>query len=68
MLRLTPELKTFSGWQLPARYTEPSDELEHVRASAGISDASYLFKLDVRGPGAEFPLPARLWKLTPAHR
>jgi glycine cleavage system aminomethyltransferase T len=61
------ELKTFSGWQLPAWYTNPSSELEQVRASAGISDASYLSKLDLRGPAAEFPAPARLWKLTPAH-
>ena len=44
------QLKTFSGWQLPAWYTNPSSELEHVRASVGISDASYLSKLDLRGP------------------
>ena len=61
------QLKTFSGWQLPAWYTDPSSELEHVRSSAGISDVSYLSKLDLRGPAAEFPPPARLWKLTPAH-
>ena len=59
-------LETFSGWRLPARYTDPFRELEDVRTSAGISDASYLCKLDVRGLSAEFPLPARLWKLTPA--
>src|SRR3984957_14403117 len=61
------QLKNFSGWQLPAWYSEPSSELELVRASAGISDASDLAKLDLRGPAVEFPLPARLWKLTPAH-
>ena len=61
------QLKTFSGWQLPAWYTNPSSELEQVRASVGISDVSYLSKLDLRGPAIEFPLPARLWKLTPAH-
>jgi glycine cleavage system aminomethyltransferase T len=61
------ELKNFSGWQLPAWYSEPSSELEQVRASAGISDASYLAKLDLRGPALDFPSPARLWKLTPAH-
>jgi glycine cleavage system aminomethyltransferase T len=61
------ELKTFSGWRLPAWYTNPSSELEQLRASAGISDMSYLSKLDLRGPAAEFPRPARLWKLTPAH-
>jgi glycine cleavage system aminomethyltransferase T len=59
-------LETFSGWRLAAWYTDPSVELEAVRASAGISDASYLYKLDVLGQSAAFPLPARLWKLTPA--
>jgi glycine cleavage system aminomethyltransferase T len=61
------QLQTFSGWQLPAWYTKPSSELEHLRVSVGISDASYLSKLDLRGPAREFPSPARLWKLTPAH-
>jgi sarcosine oxidase, subunit alpha len=61
------QLKTFSGWQLPAWYTNPSRELAQVCASVGISDVSYLSKLDLRGPAAEFPLPARLWKLTPSH-
>jgi glycine cleavage system aminomethyltransferase T len=59
------QLETFYGWQLPAWYTEPQTELENVRASAGISDASYLTKLDVRGPFSVSP-PARLWELTPA--
>ncbi len=39
-------MKTFFGWQLPAWYSEPSTELEEMRASVGISDASYLSKLD----------------------
>jgi glycine cleavage system aminomethyltransferase T len=66
-LRAQGQLKTFSGWQLPAWYTDPSRELEELRASVGISDASYLCKLDVRGTGNEFPPPARIWKLTRAH-
>jgi glycine cleavage system aminomethyltransferase T len=61
------QLQTFLGWKLPAWYTDPSSELEQVRASVGISDVSYLSKLDLRGPAAAFPAPARLWKLTPAH-
>jgi glycine cleavage system aminomethyltransferase T len=61
------QFETFSGWQLPAWYTNPSSELEQVRASAGICDVSYLSKLDLRGPAPEFTPPARLWKLTPAH-
>jgi glycine cleavage system aminomethyltransferase T len=61
------QLKTFSGWQLRAWYTHPLRELGEVRASVGICDVSYLSKLDLRGPAPEFPAPARLWKLTPAH-
>ena len=61
------QLKNFAGWQLPAWYSDPSSELEHVRSAAGISDMSYISKLDVRGSEAEFPPPAQLWKLTPAH-
>ncbi len=61
------QLKAFSGWQLPAWYTDPSSELEHLQTSVGISDVSYFSKLDLRGPAADFPPPARLWKLTPAH-
>jgi len=59
------QLQPFYGWQMPAWYTEPSSELEQLRGSVGISDASYLTKLDVRGP-CSVSLPARLWKLTPA--
>ena len=66
-LQAQGQLKTFSGWQLPAWYTDPSRELEELRASVGISDASYLCKLDVRGTANEFSPPARLWKLTLAH-
>ncbi len=59
-------MQTFAGWQLPAAYTNPSDESAQVYGSVGISDASYLTKLDVRG---ELPLTTsgRLWKLTPTH-
>jgi glycine cleavage system aminomethyltransferase T len=61
-------MDTFSGWELPAWYT---GEVEAVRLSVGISDASYLYKLDFRGQAEELHLPlappARLWKLTPTH-
>jgi glycine cleavage system aminomethyltransferase T len=66
-LEARAQLEAFSGWQLPAWYTDPSSELEHVQTSVGISDVSYFSKLDLRGSAAEFPPPARLWKLTPAH-
>jgi glycine cleavage system aminomethyltransferase T len=57
-------MDTFSGWELPAWYT---GEVEGVRTSVGISDASYLHKLDLRGHAGEVRPPARLWKLTPTH-
>ncbi|HET6217315.1 MAG TPA: hypothetical protein VFE27_09890 [Acidobacteriaceae bacterium] len=60
------QLNTFFGWQMPARYTDASSELAQVRTSVGISDASYLFKLDVRGPAPE-ALSGRVWTLTPTH-
>ena len=63
-------LQTFSGWQLPAWYErEPARELERVRAAAGVSDASSLTKLDLRGHADEMPvaLPQRLWLLNPGH-
>jgi len=68
-LEAQAQLQTFFGWQLPAWYTYPSSELEAVRASVGISDASYLFKLDLRGEAGALQVaaPARLWQLTPAH-
>jgi len=68
-LEAQAQLQTFFGWQLPAWYTYPSSELEAVRASVGISDASYLFKLDLRGEAGALHVaaPARLWQLTPAH-
>jgi heterotetrameric sarcosine oxidase gamma subunit len=68
-LEAQAHLQTFFGWQLPAWYTQPSSELEAVRASVGISDASYLFKLDLRGEAGALQVaaPAHLWQLTPAH-
>jgi glycine cleavage system aminomethyltransferase T len=62
-------LESYNGWHLPAFYTEPSSELVAARASVGVSDASSLFKLDLRGQAAELPiaLPSRLWLLTPSH-
>ena len=66
-LEANAQLQSFSGWQLPAWYTDPSSELELVRASVGICDVSHLSKFDLRGKAAEVRPPARLWKLTPAH-
>lgn len=61
---LAVPLQSFAGWQLPAQYAESLDESSQVCASVGVSDASYLTKLDLRG---DLPLgtSGRLWKLTP---
>jgi glycine cleavage system aminomethyltransferase T len=70
-LQAQAHMDTFSGWELPAWYTESSREVEGARTSVGISDASYLYKLDFHGQAEELHLPlappARLWKLTPSH-
>ena len=63
-------LQLFAGWQLPAWYAqEPARELERVRDGAGVSDASFLTKLDLRGRAGDLAvtLPARVWVLTPGH-
>jgi sarcosine oxidase, subunit alpha len=63
-------LQAVSGWQMPAWYDHaPPRELEAVRQGVGISDASYLTKLDLRGHANELPAvpPARVWVLTPNH-
>lgn len=63
------QLSSYSGWQLPAVYSEAAAELTRVRSFVGISDASYLSKLDIRGTAGEFAcsLPAKLWNLTRSH-
>ena len=63
------QLSSFSGWELPAAYTEATREIAQVRAAVGISDASYLSKLDIRGAAGAFAfsLPARRWNLTRSH-
>ena len=65
-LKSHASMTIFAGWQMPASYAEPSTESSHVHTTAGISDASYLTKLDVR---TSFPMahPAKLWQLTPSH-
>jgi sarcosine oxidase, subunit alpha len=57
-------LQSFAGWQLPSHYAASLDEMAQVCASVGVSDASYLTKLDLRG---EWPIgtSGRQWKLTP---
>lgn len=63
-------VETFAGWRLPLDYgTQPGEELARVYGTVGISDASALTKLDLRGHAGELPLtrPARLWMLTANH-
>jgi heterotetrameric sarcosine oxidase gamma subunit len=57
-------LQSFAGWQLPSHYAESLDEMAQVCASVGVSDASYLTKLDLRGELPPGTL-GRQWKLTP---
>ena len=57
-------MTTYAGWRLPASYRDALEETALVRTGAGISDASYLTKLDQRSSFAAVA-PARVWQLTP---
>lgn len=67
-LEAQASMTTFAGWRLPASYpgvyNDPSVEMSEVRTAVGLSDASYLTKLDLRST-LTVALPARLWQLTP---
>ena len=51
-LKLGATMEDRSGWLRPSLYTSVEDEMEGVKASAGISDISPAGKLLVQGPGA----------------
>ncbi len=34
------------GWELPASYSKPDEEIAHVRASVGLADVSYRIKFE----------------------
>ena len=59
------------GWQVPASFLAPEEEVGRVRGSVGLADISWMPKLDLKGYGLK-TLPALgdgafLWALGPLH-
>lgn len=42
----------FQGWELPAAFSDPSEEHHAVRTAAGLFDVGFLGRIEVAGPGA----------------
>jgi len=58
------------GWQVPAYFRWAQKEAEHLSKSAGLSDLSWMTKLDLKGWGLKTPPAvgaARAWCLGPQH-
>jgi aminomethyltransferase len=51
--RLSPRMAEFQGWNLPAQFSDPSDEHHAVRTAAGLFDVGFLGRIELEGPGAE---------------
>jgi len=58
------------GWRIPAYFTFAQKEAEQLSKKAGLSDLSWMTKLDLKGWGLKTP-PAvndgRAWSLGPSH-
>jgi glycine cleavage system aminomethyltransferase T len=59
------------GWRIATVFTSEEEEVALVRHGAGLSDVSWMTKLDLKGPGVN-ALPAlgeraRSWSLGPNH-
>jgi sarcosine oxidase subunit alpha len=58
------------GWQIPTYFTDAQTEAEQILKTAGLSDLSWMTKLDLKGYGLKTP-PAvasgRAWRLAPEH-
>jgi glycine cleavage system aminomethyltransferase T len=58
------------GWQVPAYFTWAQKEAEQLSKSVGLSDLSWMAKLDLKGYGlktAPAVGSARAWRLGPRH-
>jgi aminomethyltransferase len=43
----------FQGWQLPAHFSDPTEEYHAVRSAAGLFDVGFLGRIEVTGGGSE---------------
>jgi glycine cleavage system aminomethyltransferase T len=58
------------GWQVPAFFMRPQEEAQRLLNSAGLSDLSWMTKLDLKGYGLKTPpavTSALAWRLGPRH-
>ncbi|MFW9863345.1 MAG: glycine cleavage system aminomethyltransferase GcvT [Candidatus Thorarchaeota archaeon] len=46
------DIVSFSGWEMPVRYTDIREEHMAVRDSVGIFDTSHMFRFFIKGPQA----------------
>ncbi len=51
--RYASKMTEFQGWQLPANFSDPSDEYHAVRTAAGLFDVGFLGRIEAAGAGAE---------------
>ena len=51
--QLAAKMTEFQGWQLPAHFSDPTDEYHAVRGAAGLFDVGFLGRIEVAGAGAE---------------
>lgn len=68
--RAGASLMEHHGWQVPAYFTWAQKEAEQLSKSAGLSDFSWMAKLDLKGYGLKTPPvvgAARAWRLGPQH-
>jgi heterotetrameric sarcosine oxidase gamma subunit len=59
------------GWQMPARFTSAEREAAQVREGAGLADASWMVRFELKGYGLKvfppFGQGLRPWTLAPGH-
>ncbi|MBZ5594682.1 MAG: hypothetical protein LAP39_20755 [Acidobacteriia bacterium] len=68
--RAGANLMEHHGWQVPAYFTWAQKEAEQLSKNAGLSDLSWMTKLDLKGYGLKTPPAvgsARDWCLSPQH-
>ncbi|MEK6743774.1 MAG: glycine cleavage system aminomethyltransferase GcvT [Nitrospirota bacterium] len=47
------KMTEFQGWQLPAHFSDPTDEYHAVRGASGLFDVGFLGRIEVTGAGSE---------------
>jgi len=70
-LALSAKMADYYGWEAAEQFTSPDDEARRVREGVGLSDVSWLGKLDVKGKDAktksQIPNSGFVWRLAQGH-